>query len=268
MSYLLDGALPAYPCWRNYFDVIVVSGAKPEFFTEEHPFVELDPSGEPLSQDRQRTVPARARLRGRQPHDVRGARPGPRRRRAASSATTSTATCCGRASRPNWRTAMVLQELEHEVEVHDRLTPDLLRLDHLERQLRHLDAEINDKQMVLRSLQRRSWRRNGAVRCPRQPARRRGPRGGQAHGQGDHRAAAQRAAFEHAGARPARGRRSTTPSTRTGARCSARATRSASSASRSRPTPASTPAASRTSASTPRCRTSAAPATACPTNVE
>ena len=54
-----------------------------------------------------------------------------------------------------WRTAMVLQELEHEVEVHDRLTPELLRLDELERQLRHLDAEISDKQMVLRALQRK-----------------------------------------------------------------------------------------------------------------
>ena len=34
-------------------------------------------------------------------------------------------------------------------------TPELVRLDDLERQLRHLDAEIADKQTVLRSLQRR-----------------------------------------------------------------------------------------------------------------
>jgi hypothetical protein len=50
---------------------------------------------------------------------------------------------------------MVLQELEHEVEVQDRLTPEQTRLDELERQLRHLDAEISDKQMVLRALQRK-----------------------------------------------------------------------------------------------------------------
>ena len=50
---------------------------------------------------------------------------------------------------------MVLQELEHEVEVQDRLTPEQPRLDELERQLRHLDAEISDKQMVLRALQRK-----------------------------------------------------------------------------------------------------------------
>jgi 5'-nucleotidase len=59
-----------------------------------------------------------------------------------------------------WRTAMVLQELENEVQVHDRITPDLVRLDDLERQLRHLDAEISDKQLVLRALQRRDIQPN------------------------------------------------------------------------------------------------------------
>ena len=49
MSYLLDGVRGGYPSWRNYFDVIVVSAAKPEFFTDEHPFVELDGEGAPLA---------------------------------------------------------------------------------------------------------------------------------------------------------------------------------------------------------------------------
>ena len=45
MTHLLDGQLPEYPSWRNYFDLVVVGGAKPRFFTERHPFVELDESG-------------------------------------------------------------------------------------------------------------------------------------------------------------------------------------------------------------------------------
>jgi len=53
-----------------------------------------------------------------------------------------------------WRTAMILQEMEHEIVVQDRVAPSLARLDDLERQLRHLDAEISDKQTVLRSLQK------------------------------------------------------------------------------------------------------------------
>jgi 5'-nucleotidase len=47
MSYLLDGALAAYPNWKSFFDIVVVSAAKPEFFTAEHPFVELDAAGLP-----------------------------------------------------------------------------------------------------------------------------------------------------------------------------------------------------------------------------
>ena len=39
-----------------------------------------------------------------------------------------------------WRTAMVLQELEHEITMYDRLRPELARLDRLDAELIHLDA--------------------------------------------------------------------------------------------------------------------------------
>ncbi|MBS1122370.1 MAG: superfamily, partial [Deltaproteobacteria bacterium] len=44
MSYLLDGERKAYPSWRNYFDIIIVGGAKPAFFNELRPFVQIDPT--------------------------------------------------------------------------------------------------------------------------------------------------------------------------------------------------------------------------------
>jgi HAD superfamily 5'-nucleotidase-like hydrolase len=44
MSFLLDGVLPEYPSWRNYFDVVITGGMKPGFFTEGRPFLEIDPS--------------------------------------------------------------------------------------------------------------------------------------------------------------------------------------------------------------------------------
>src|ERR1044072_1987870 len=48
MSYLLDGERKAYPSWRNYFDIVIVGGAKPAFFQELRPFVQIDPmTGEP-----------------------------------------------------------------------------------------------------------------------------------------------------------------------------------------------------------------------------
>src|SRR5690349_9042555 len=50
MKYLLDGERKAYPSWRNYFDIVIVGGAKPAFFNELRPFVQIDPvSGLPAS---------------------------------------------------------------------------------------------------------------------------------------------------------------------------------------------------------------------------
>lgn len=42
MSWLLDGVLPEYPSWRNYFDFIITGGSKPGFFSETRPFLEID----------------------------------------------------------------------------------------------------------------------------------------------------------------------------------------------------------------------------------
>jgi 5'-nucleotidase len=153
MSYLLDGALSAYPSWRSYFDVIVVSAGKPEFFTEEHPFIELDADGIPLTKTQEgpfqrgrvysggniRQFQDRARASGDRVLFVGDHIYGDMLRSRKSS---------------NWRTAMILQELEHEVTVYDRLRADLARLDQLDAELIHLDSEINERQMALRSLQK------------------------------------------------------------------------------------------------------------------
>ena len=57
MRYLLDGVVPEYPSWRNYFDWVVTGASKPAFFSEPRPFLEVDqasgesrpmPDGAPL----------------------------------------------------------------------------------------------------------------------------------------------------------------------------------------------------------------------------
>ena len=45
MRYLLDDALESYPDWTAYFDWVVVGAAKPGFFVENAPFQEIDRSG-------------------------------------------------------------------------------------------------------------------------------------------------------------------------------------------------------------------------------
>ncbi len=153
MSYLLDGALDAYPGWRNYFDLVVVSAQKPGFFTQQRPFEELDVQGRVTGVMRDgpfargtvysggniRDFEERMGLRGDRVLFVGDHIYGDMLRSRKSSA---------------WRTAMVIQELEHEVKVHDDLQTSLDELEELERHLRHLDAEIDEKQHILRSLEK------------------------------------------------------------------------------------------------------------------
>jgi 5'-nucleotidase len=161
MSYLLDGARggdpsasrTAYPSWRNYFDVIVVSACKPEFFTDDKPFVELDGDGAPTTRASEapfqrgrvysggniRAFQQRAKATGDRVLFVGDHIYGDMLRSRKSS---------------NWRTAMILQELEHEVTMYDQLRPELARLDRLDAELIHLDAELNERQSALRSLQK------------------------------------------------------------------------------------------------------------------
>jgi hypothetical protein len=56
---VLDGQLPEYPSWRNYFDAVVTGAMKPAFFSERRPLlvVGLDgaPEGEATALERGRT---------------------------------------------------------------------------------------------------------------------------------------------------------------------------------------------------------------------
>jgi HAD superfamily 5'-nucleotidase-like hydrolase len=161
MAWLLDGALPAYPSWRSYFDVIVVGAAKPSFFTERTPFQELDPqTGRKLREFKDGQL-----QRGRVYHagnlqdfekmvGFGGDKTlyigdhiyGDMLRSKKSS---------------NWRTAMIIQELEHELEAQEKLGPRIGRLEELERRLPTLDSEINYAQLVLKSLAKLEENGNG-----------------------------------------------------------------------------------------------------------
>jgi len=46
MTYLLDGQMPEYPSWKNYFDFIITGGSKPGFFSDQRPFLQIDGSSE------------------------------------------------------------------------------------------------------------------------------------------------------------------------------------------------------------------------------
>jgi HAD superfamily 5'-nucleotidase-like hydrolase len=158
MSYLLDGERKAYPTWRNYFDIVIVGGAKPAFFNELRPFVQIDPvSGEPvptngpngeikhLSRDKIYqggnvvAFEQMTGIRGDQVLYIGDHIYGDilRLRKAHM-----------------WRTAMVLQELEREISVSERLEAQIRDLDLLDRRHRNLESEIDYQTLRLKKIQR------------------------------------------------------------------------------------------------------------------
>ena len=150
MSYLLDDRLPDYPSWRDYFDVIVVDARKPSFFTQAAPLVALDPSGQPLSTPRvgvnrgdiysggnAQALEELLGTRGDRVLYVGDHIYGDMYKAKRSSV---------------WRTAMVIQELEDELERHARVETKLQRLEVLERRRNRIDGEVRYQQMLLGKL--------------------------------------------------------------------------------------------------------------------
>ncbi|HEX2569716.1 MAG TPA: HAD-IG family 5'-nucleotidase [Polyangia bacterium] len=152
MAWLLDGQLPTYPSWRSYFDVIIVGGQKPSFFTERHPFVELDEQGQ---EKRQLTGPfQRGRIyQGGNASDLE----------TFMGATGDRILYIGdhiygdmlRAKKSSvWRTAMIIQELEGELTLAEAMSAQLRRIEELEKRRNRAEAELAYFQLVLHSLQR------------------------------------------------------------------------------------------------------------------
>ncbi len=153
MKYLLDGARTPYPSWRNYFDVVIVGGQKPVFFNEQRPFVAIDPAtgkqlpGEVKSFGRDKVYQGGNVVSFEQMSGIRGENVlyigdhiyGDilRLRKAYM-----------------WRTALVIQELEGELALGERLDGQLRDLELLDRRRRNLESEIDFQGLRLKRMQR------------------------------------------------------------------------------------------------------------------
>ena len=153
MSFLLDGRLPEYPTWRNYFDYVVVGAQKPAFFAEQRPFIELNPDGTiakapPESLERGKIYEGGNLFDFERMTGFAGERVlyvGDHiygdiiRNRKAS----------------QWRTCFVVQELEREIEYIDAHAEAVLRLNELDHLRTRLDDMINHHKLLLNALDRR-----------------------------------------------------------------------------------------------------------------
>ncbi len=157
MSYLLDGERKAYPSWRNYFDIVVVGGAKPAFFNELRPFVQIDPaSGAQLSNPANGEIKHLSRDKVYQAGNVVGFEQmsGIRGEQVLYIGDHIYGDILRLRKQHMWRTAMVLQELEREISVGERLEGQISDLDLLDRRHRNLESEIDYQSLRLKRIQR------------------------------------------------------------------------------------------------------------------
>jgi 5'-nucleotidase len=154
MSYLLDGERKAYPSWRNYFDIVIVGGAKPAFFNELRPFVQIDPStnlpienGEIKHLSRDKVYQGGNVVAFEQMTGITG-------ERVLYIGDHIYGDILRLRKQHMWRTAMVLQELEREISVNDRLEAQVRDLDLLDRRHRNLESEIDFQSLRLKKIQR------------------------------------------------------------------------------------------------------------------
>ncbi|MDX2089850.1 MAG: HAD-IG family 5'-nucleotidase [Kofleriaceae bacterium] len=154
MSYLLDGERKAYPSWRNYFDIVIVGGAKPAFFNELRPFVQIDTTtfqpitnGEIKHLTRDKIYQGGNVVAFEQMTGIKG-------EQVLYIGDHIYGDILRLRKQHMWRTAMVLQELEREISVGDRLEAQVKDLDLLDRRHRNLESEIDFQTLRLKKIQR------------------------------------------------------------------------------------------------------------------
>lgn len=158
MAYLLDGERRAYPSWRNYFDIVIVGGAKPAFFNELRPFVQIDPvtsapisngqgTGEIKHLSRDKVYQGGNVVAFEQMTGIRG-------EQVLYIGDHIYGDILRLRKQHMWRTAMVLQELERDISVSDRLQAQIQDLELLDRRHRNLESEIDYQSLRLKKIQR------------------------------------------------------------------------------------------------------------------
>ncbi len=182
MTYLLGGAMPEYPSFRHYFDVIIVASAKPAFFQESRPLLrregqELRPVTLPLERG--------CIYEGGNLHDFE----------TAIGVTGDRILYVGdhiygdilRSKKESaWRTAMIIQEMEAEVMAHEACRELHKKSAELEQKREELEDQLRFFQQRYKELTRRIEEDAGARSAPGKNGAPSSNGGNGGNGQGTH----------------------------------------------------------------------------------
>ncbi len=156
MRYLLDGVVPEYPSWRNYFDVVVTAASKPGFFSDNKPFLEIDST---LTTENKVLGEATALERGKVYQGGNLAT-----FQKVTGLAGETVLYVGdhiygdilKSKKTSmWRTAMVVQELEDEILYTEARQEEIDHLAELERLLPQVDDEISVHKSRLNAIEKK-----------------------------------------------------------------------------------------------------------------
>jgi hypothetical protein len=152
MHHVLDGVLPEYPSWRNYFDAIVTGASKPAFFTESRPLLVLGPDGQPQG-EAQSLERARIYQGGNLPDFERLIGIGGESVLYVGDHIYGDILKSKRSSL--WRTCMVVEELEREVAWLELNAAELAEMTRLEELRVRLEDELAARRSALNGVERR-----------------------------------------------------------------------------------------------------------------
>ncbi|HET9953075.1 MAG TPA: HAD-IG family 5'-nucleotidase [Polyangiaceae bacterium] len=150
MNYLLGEAMPEYPTWRHFFDIVICAAAKPRWFQEGRPLLERD--GENLRHVRGQLERGRVYEGGNLADFER-----------LASVQGSSVLYVGdhiygdilrSKKESSWHTAMIIPELDAEVEAYEVCAEDLARQRVLEETRDRLEDELRYYQTRYKELMR------------------------------------------------------------------------------------------------------------------
>jgi len=150
MTYLLGGAMPEYPSWRHYFDAIVVAAGKPGFFQERRPLMERDgdalrPAG--LALERGKVY------EGGNLHDLEKLL-GVSGERVLYVGDHIYGDILRSKKESSWRTAMIIQEMAHEIEAYSECQGKIQLLEEQEDRRQKAEDELRYLQLKFKQLSR------------------------------------------------------------------------------------------------------------------
>lgn len=155
MHYLLDGVVPEYPSWRNYFDLIVTGASKPDFFANGKPFLEIDASSSDNRVIGEATTLERGKVYQGGNLNAFERLSGSVGERVLYVGDHIYGDILKSKKSTMWRTCMVVQEIEDEIAYTDTRKEEITRLSEVEVLRTHIDDELSSHKSLLNVVERR-----------------------------------------------------------------------------------------------------------------